>query len=88
MHFLVINRTRAGLTSEQYEKLAELARDFYTSPPEGIRLHGDWAAVDGSCTYAVIEAESRARLEALQAPFRPFVEMENVEVRPLTGWGG
>jgi len=88
MHFLVINRTRSGLTPEHYAQLAELARDFYASPPAGIRLHGDWAAVDGSCTYAILEAPSREDLERVQAPFRPFVEMENVEVRPLSGWGG
>jgi len=88
MHFLVINKTRSGLTADQHAQLAELARGFYAAPPEGVRLHGDWAAIDGSCTYAIIEAESRARLEELQAPFRPFVEMENVEVRPLSGWGG
>jgi len=87
MHFLVINRTRPDLTPAQYQELGKLAEAFYTAPPEGFRLHSDWAAADGSGTYALLEAPSRESLETVQAPFRPFVEMENIEVRPLTGWG-
>lgn len=87
MHFMVINRTRTDLTSEEYGKLGKLAQAFYGAPPEGIVLHSDWAATDGSCTYAILEAPSRERLDAVQAPFRPFVAMEVVEVRPLSGWG-
>ena len=87
MHFLVINRTRPELTAAQYEELGTLAQAFYSAPPTGIRLHSDWAAADGSGTYAILEAESRELLEEVQAPFRPFVAMENIEVRPLSGWG-
>jgi len=87
MHFLVINRTHPDLTPAQYQELGKLAEAFYTAPPAGIRLHSDWAATDGSGTYAIIEAPSREGLEAVQLPFRPFVEMENIEVRPLSGWG-
>lgn len=86
MHFLVINRTRPDLTAAQYQELGRLAEAFYGAPPPGIRLHSDWAAADGSGTYAILEVESRALLDRLQAPFRPFVAMENIEVHPLAGW--
>ncbi|RMF88060.1 MAG: hypothetical protein D6739_00675 [Nitrospirae bacterium] len=88
MYVLVVNRTRPGLSPEELETLGRLARDFYGAPPPGVRLLGDWAAVDGSATYAILEVEGRERLEALQEPFRPYVAMETIEVRPLSGWGG
>jgi len=87
MHFLVINRTRRDLTPEQYQELAALAKTFYGNIPAGVTLHGDWRAEDGSCTFAIIEAESRELLDQIQAPFRSFVDMEVVPVQPLSGWG-
>jgi len=86
VHFMVINRTRPDLTAAQYQELGKLAEAFYTAPPAGIRLHSDWAAADGSGTYAILEAESLDLLEQVQTPFRPFVAMENIQVRPLSGW--
>ena len=87
MHFLVINRTRRDLTPEQYAELGRLAQEFYASPPAGVILHGDWAAMDGSCTYAFLECAGRQELDAVQARFQPFVDMEVIPVRPLSGWG-
>jgi hypothetical protein len=87
MHFLVINRTRHDLTPEQYAELGRLAQTFYSQPPAGVTLHGDWATLDASCTYAFLECASREQLDAVQAPFRPFVDMEVIPVRPLSGWG-
>ena len=86
MHYMVINHTRRDLTPEQYQELAALAKDFYGNIPPGVTLHSDWGAEDGSCTFAIIEAESRELLDQIQAPFRPFVDMEVVPVRPLSGW--
>jgi hypothetical protein len=87
MQFLVINRTRHDLTPDQYTELGRLAQEFYAQPPQGVTLHGDWAALDGSCTYAVLECASREQLDAVQAPFQRFVDMEVIAVRPLSGWG-
>jgi hypothetical protein len=88
MYFLVINRTRRDLTPGQYTQLGGLAQAFYSQPPAGVTLHGDWAALDGSCTYAFLECASREQLAAAQTPFQPFVDMEVIAVRPLSGWGG
>ncbi|WP_434735729.1 DUF3303 domain-containing protein, partial [Accumulibacter sp.] len=48
--------------------------------------HKDWAANDGSRTFALLETEDPALLEKIQAPFRPYVDMELVPVTPVTGW--
>jgi hypothetical protein len=48
-------------------------------------LHKDWAANDGSRTFALLETEDPALLEEIQAPFRPYVDMELVPVTPVTG---
>jgi hypothetical protein len=87
MLFMVINRTRQDLGPEDYQRLGELAQGFYDAVPPGLTLHGDWAAEDGSRTFALIEADDAARLEAVQAPFRAFVDMEVVPVAPVGGWG-
>lgn len=87
MHYLIINHTRTDLTPAQYQELAALAKDFYANVPEGLVIHSDWGAMDGSCTYAIMETEDRELLDRIQEPFRPFVEMEVVPVRPLSGWG-
>ena len=36
MLIFLINRTRAGLTPEQYARLGELATAFYASVPAGV----------------------------------------------------
>jgi len=87
VHYMVINHTRRHLKPEQYQELAALAKTFYGNIPAGVTLHSDWGAEDGSCTFAIIEAESRELLDQIQAPFRPFVDMEVVPVKPLSGWG-
>jgi len=87
MHYLIINRTRTDLTPDQYRELAARAREFYGNIPAGLTLHSDWGALDGSCTYAIMETEDRTLLDRIQAPFRPFVDMEVIPVRSLPGWG-
>ena len=87
MLYMLINRTRRDLTPDQYQELAGKAQAFYDNIPDGVRLHGDWAAADGSCTFALLEADDAAQLEAIQAPFRGFVDIETVPVTPVSGWG-
>lgn len=87
MHYMVINRTRPGLSGEDLAALGRLAQDFYDRIPPGLTLHGDWAATDYSRTFALLETEDPALLEQVQAPFRAYVDMEVVPVTPVTGWG-
>lgn len=87
MLFMLINRTRTDLTKEEYEQLGKLAQSFYDQVPEGLSLHGDWAAKDHSCTFALIESESEELLEKTQAPFRHYVDIEVIPVSAVSGWG-
>ncbi|MEJ2604645.1 MAG: DUF3303 family protein [Gammaproteobacteria bacterium] len=86
MLFMLINRTRTDLTGEEFRELGELAKAFYANIPTDITLHADWAALDQSRTFALMEAEDQAAVEAVQAPFRPYVDVEIVPVRRITGW--
>ncbi len=87
MLFMIVNRTRKDLSPEEMSELVRLASGFYDSIPEGITLLGDWAARDGSCTFALLEASDQAQVEQIQAPFRPYVDMDVVPVERVTGWG-
>jgi hypothetical protein len=87
MLYMIINRTRKDLTPADFAELGRLARGFYEGMPSGVRLVNDWAAQDGSCTFALLEADDPSALETVQAPFRPYVAMEVVPVVPVTGWG-
>jgi hypothetical protein len=87
MLYMIVNRIRANLTSAQMAELGRLAQGFYENVPSGVALIGDWAAQDGSCTFALMEADDPSLLEALQAPFRPFVDMQMLPVWPVKGWG-
>lgn len=86
MLFMLINRTRTNLTPEQYRELGRRAQAFYDRIPDGVTLHGDWTAEDGSCTFALLEAANADQLDALQAPFRDFVDIQTVPVRRADGW--
>lgn len=86
MLYILINRTRRDLSSEEYEQLGRLAQDFYDQVPSGVKLHGDWAAKDQSRTFTLIETEDPSLLERIQAPFRPFVDIETFEVTPISSW--
>lgn len=88
MLYMLINRTRHDLTPEQYQELGRLAQGFYDRVPTGIRLIGDWAANDGSRTFALLEVDDPALLEQIQAPFRSFVDIETIPVTALSGWRG
>ena len=87
MFFMIVNMTRKDLTPEEMSELGRLAGDFYDRIPSGITLHGDWAATDGSRTFALLEADDQALVEQIQEPFRPYVNMEVVPVVRIEGWG-
>jgi hypothetical protein len=86
MYYMLINRTRKDLTAEDYQQLGRLAQDFYARIPPGVTLHGDWAANDRSCTFALLETGDAALLEHIQAPFRRYVDIEVIPVTPVKGW--
>ncbi len=86
MLYMLINRTRPGLTAADFEKLGRLAQEFYDNIPPGLVLHNDWAACDGSRTFTLLETGKPELLEQIQAPFRPYVEMELTPVTPVAAW--
>ncbi len=86
MLFMLINRTRTDLSGEEFQALGELAKDFYANIPDSVRLHADWAALDQSRTFALMEAEEQGVIEEIQRPFRRYVEIEVVPVREISGW--
>jgi len=86
MLFLLTNRTRKDLTPEQYGQLAGLAKQFYASVPAGVAIRGEWAAVDQSRNYTLLEAPDVDTVQRMQAPFAPYVEMEIVPVVAFSGW--
>ncbi|MBP8901253.1 MAG: DUF3303 family protein [Thiobacillaceae bacterium] len=86
MFYMLISRTRPNLTAEDYTRLGQAAQGFYDNVPAGLKLHGDWAAQDGSRTFSVLETDDPALLEQIQAPFRDYVDMELLPVTPVSGW--
>ena len=87
MLYMVISKTRKDLTAEEFARLGELAKDFYANIPEGVTLHSDWGALDGSCTFALMETEQADLLEEIQKPFIQYVDIATKEVKELSGWG-
>jgi len=88
MLYMLVNRTRTDLSPEQYRELGRLAQGFYDNIPEGIELRGDWAANDRSRTFTLVETRDPSLLEQIEAPFRPYVDIETLEVTAVSGWRG
>jgi hypothetical protein len=86
MLFLLTNRTRKDLTPEQYGHLATLARQFYAAVPQDVTIRGEWAAVDQSRNFTLLEAPDIETVERMQAPFLSYVSMEIVPVVAFSGW--
>ena len=86
MLFMLINRTRTDLSPDEFQKLGELAKVFYANIPDGVTLHTDWAALDQSRTFALMEANDQSVIDEIQEPFRPYVNIEIVPVRKISGW--
>jgi hypothetical protein len=87
MFYMLISRTRQNLSPDDYAKLGRLAQAFYENIPAGLALHGDWAAQDGSRTFALLETDNPVFLEQIQSPFRPYVDMDLFPVTAMSGWG-
>lgn len=86
MLFLLTNRTRPMLSAEQYGELARLAKAFYASIPADVKIRGEWAALDYSQNFTLLEAPDIDTVRRIQAPFEPFTETLVVPVAPVTGW--
>jgi hypothetical protein len=86
MLYMLINATRTGLSAADYAELGSRANAFYANVPDGLRLHGDWSANDRSRTFALIETDDPKLLEAIQAPFRDYVDIEVVPVAAVSNW--
>ena len=86
MLFLLTNRTRANLTAAQFGELAALAKQFYASIPAHVTIRGEWAAVDRSRNYTLLEAPDIEAVRRMQAPFGNYTETEIVPVVALSGW--
>ncbi len=86
MLFLLTNRTRADLGPDQYAELASLAKAFYASIPPEVKIRGEWAALDRSHNYSLIEAPDIEVVRRIQAPFERFTETVIVPVAAITGW--
>jgi uncharacterized protein (DUF1684 family) len=86
MLFLLTNRTRTGLGPAQYAEMAALAKAFYAAIPPGVTLRGEWAALDQSCNFTLLEAPDLDTVQRLQAPFAPFTDTQIVAVQAISGW--
>ncbi len=86
MLIFLINRTRPGLTPEQYAQLAERAKAFYAAVPADVHIRGEWAAADYSRNFTLLEAPDAAAVERLAAPFREFVDVDIIPVSATEGW--
>lgn len=87
MEYLIISRTRSGLGPEDYAELARRAKDFYGALPTGLVLKANWAeAGDGGRTVALLATETPEQIEAIQAPFRDYVDMEVIPLVSVEGF--
>ena len=86
MLFLLTNRTRPNLTASEYGELATLAKEFYASIPADVQIRGEWAAVDRSHNYTLLEAPDIETVQRIQAPFARFTETVIVPVVTISGW--
>ncbi len=86
MLFLLTNRTRANLTAAQWGELAAAAKAFYASIPADVKIRGEWAAVDQSHNYTLLEAPDIETVRRIQAPFERFTDTVIVPVTALSGW--
>ncbi len=86
MLFLLTNRTRANLSPAQYGELVALAKSFYASIPAEVNIRGEWAAIDRSANYTLLEAPDLQTVQRIQAPYEPYTDTVIVPVTAITGW--
>ena len=86
MLFLLANRTRPQLSASEYGELASLAKAFYASLPAGVTIHGEWAAIDRTQNFTLLEAPDLEAVRGVQAPFDRFTDTTIVPVTAIKGW--
>ena len=86
MLFMLTSRTRPGLSAAQFGELAALAKSFYASIPVDMIIRGEWAAVDRSANYSLVEAPDIETIRVIQAPFAAFTDTVIVPVAAISGW--
>jgi hypothetical protein len=86
MLFLADQSHPPGLGPDQYAELATLAKSFYASIPADLKIHGEWAAVDRSANYSLVEAPDIDAVRRVQAPFAALTETTIVAVNAIKGW--
>jgi hypothetical protein len=86
MLFLLTNRTRTHLSAAQYGELASLAKAFYAAIPADVKVRGEWAAIDRSCNFSLVEAPDIDTVRRLHSPFAVYTETDIVPVTPISGW--
>lgn len=86
MLFLLTNRALPNLSAAQYGELAVLARAFYTSIPANVAIRGEWAAIDKSKNYTLLEAPDIDAVRRIQEPFASYTESDVVPVVAISGW--
>ncbi len=72
---LIISRTRR--TGQGF---------IFANIPKGVTLQRDWAALDQSRTFALVETDELSAIEEAQEPLRPYVDIEIVPVREIIRW--
>jgi hypothetical protein len=87
MDYLIISRTRSGLSAEEYAELAQRAKAFYAALPPGLTLKANWAEAGGEGrTLALVATDDATQIDAIQAPFREFVDMEVIALSEVEGF--
>lgn len=86
MLFMLTNRTRPGLGAAQFDELAALAKAFYASIPDDVKIRGEWAAIDRTHNLTLLEAPDVDTVRRIQAPFAAFTETTIVAVTAIEGW--
>ncbi len=86
MLFMIISRTRTDLDPADYGRLVELAKAFYAKLPSGVTVQREWTAQSGARNFALLEAPDEATIDRIQAPFRPYVDIEIMAVAERVGW--
>ena len=86
MLFVLTNRTRANLSAAQFGEMAALAKTFYASIPSGVKIRGEFAALDQTHNYTLLEAPDLETVQRIQAPFAPYTETTIVPVQEISGW--
>jgi hypothetical protein len=51
-----------------------------------VAIRGEWAALDQSVNYSLLEAPDLETVKRMQAPFEPYTETTIVAVKAITGW--